>query len=98
MVNNNIYENLIVQFEKVFKHNRQLSFKSRQRYKEAFKRFLAFLAAEYRLERLGNIAPKHVFAYAAQLEEKGRSAAFLKIEISQVYLTPLNKDGGKDGC
>jgi integrase len=82
MVNNNICENLLVQFEKVFKHNRQLSFKSRQRYKEAFKRFLVFLAAEYRLERIANIAPKHIFAYVAKMEEKGCSAAFLKTELS----------------
>ncbi|MCL2034956.1 MAG: site-specific integrase [Oscillospiraceae bacterium] len=65
MSTTNIYANLLVQFEKVFKHNRQGSYKTKQRYGEAFKRFLYFLAVEYRLERIANIA-------VAKAQELGR--------------------------
>lgn len=84
MFNKNIYENLLVQFDKIFKHNRQLSYKSRQRYAEAFKRFLVFLAEQYKLERLPNIAPKHVAAYVAHLEAQWRSPAYIKTELSAI--------------
>jgi len=84
MVNKNIYANLLVQFEKFFKHNRQGSFKTRQRYKEAFKRFLHFLALEFRLERIANISPKHVAAYVAHLEGQWRSPAYIKTELSAI--------------
>jgi integrase len=84
MLNLDIYANLLVQFEKVFKHNRQGSYKTKQRYAEAFKRFLAFLAEHYRLERIANIAPKHVAAYVAHLEENWRSPAYIKTELSAI--------------
>ena len=82
MSNKNIYANLLMQFEKVFKHNRQGSYKTRQRYKEAFKRFLHFLALEFRLERIANIAPKHICAYVTHLQEQRRSSAYIKTELS----------------
>jgi integrase len=84
MLNPNIYANLLAQFEKVFKHNRQGSYKTKQRYAEAFKRFLVFLAEHYRLERIANIAPKHVAAYVANLEERWRSPAYIKTELSAI--------------
>ena len=84
MKSTNIYENLSVQFDKIFKHNRQGSYKTRQRYKEAFTRFLHFLADEYRVERIANIAPKHVVAYVARLQERGLASAYLKTELSGI--------------
>jgi integrase len=84
MSQKNIYTNLLVQFEKVFKHNRQGSYKTRQRYGEAFKRFLHFLAVEFRTERIANIAPKHVVAYVSHLERNRRSPAYIKTELSAI--------------
>ena len=84
MVNKNIYTNLLIQFEKIFKHNRQGSYKTKQRYSEAFKRFLVFLAENYRLERIADIAPKHVANYVAQLEEQWKSPAYIKTELSAI--------------
>jgi len=84
MLNKNIYANLLIQFDKIFKHNRQGSYKTKQRYAEAFKRFLAFIAEGYKLERIANIAPKHVAAYVANLEEHWRSPAYIKTELSAI--------------
>ena len=66
-----IYQNLLAQVERVFRHSRQGSIQTRRRYKEAVCRFCYFLAEVYRLERLANIAPKHIFAYAEFLKENG---------------------------
>ena len=48
----NIYNNLLGQAEKLFRHNRQGSYKTRLRYQEGFKRFLHYLAEHYRPQRL----------------------------------------------
>ena len=46
----NIYTNLETQFNKVFRHVKTGSFKTRERYAKAFKRFMVYLAKEYRLQ------------------------------------------------
>lgn len=84
MVNKNIYINLLMQFEKIFNHNRQGSYRTKYRYAEAFKRFLAYLADEFRLERIANISPKHVCGYVRLLQEKGLSPAYIKTELSAI--------------
>ena len=68
------YENLLLQLDKLRRHNRQGSFKTRERYYEAMKRFCRFLAERYRLERLANIAPKHIFSYVYSLQESDKAA------------------------
>ena len=78
------YNNLLVQLDKLYRHNRQGSFRSRQRYYEAMQRFCRFLAEEYRLERLANLAPKHIFAYVDCLQEKGRAASTIKTDLSAI--------------
>ena len=51
------YDSLLAQLEKLARHNRQGSFRTKERYYEAVRRFLRFLAEVFRLERLANIAP-----------------------------------------
>lgn len=84
MLNKGIYLNLLSQFERLSSHNRQGSYKTKARYAEAFKRFLAYLAEEFHLEKLANIAPKHLFSYVNHLSEKGLSAAYIKTELSAI--------------
>jgi len=84
MANKKIHINLLAQFEKIFNHNRQGSYRTKYRYAEAFKRFLAYLADEFRLERIANISPKHVYSYVHLLQEKGRSSAYIKTELSAI--------------
>lgn len=79
-----IYKNLLVQFDKIFKHNRQGSFKTKERYGDAFKRFLRFLADEYRLVKLANISAKHIYAYTEYMTLKGSSIATMKTELSAI--------------
>ena len=46
--NEGVYRSLAAQLDKLARHNRQGSFRTKDRYYEAFKRFCAFLADEYR--------------------------------------------------
>ena len=76
------YNNLEVQYKKLFRHLKVGSFKTRERYGKAFKRFMRFLAREYNLQKLANIAPKHIFAYVEYMQNKGLSASTIKTELA----------------
>ena len=86
VTNKGVYQTLIAQLVRLARHNRHGSFKTRERYYDAMKRFCAFLADHYRLEKLSNIAGKHVEAYIAFLQDRGRSAAYIKTELSAIRL------------
>jgi len=78
------YPNLLAQAEKLRRHNRQGSFQTKERYFEAFKRFLRFVAEEYRLEKLQNLSGKHMHSYFAYLKEKGLAPSTIKTEASAI--------------
>ena len=78
------YINLEVQYKKLFRHLKVGSFKTRERYGKAFKRFMRFLADEYNLQKLANIAPKHIFAYVEYMQSKGLSASTIKTELAAI--------------
>ena len=78
------YQNLLAQLDKLHRHNRQGSFRTKQRYYEAMQRFCRFLAERYRLERLANIAPKHIYAYVAYLQGQEKSASTIKTDLSAI--------------
>lgn len=80
----NHYLNLMSQVDKLHRHNRQGSYKPRARYYEAMQRFCRFLAEVYRLERLANIAPKHIYANVAHLQDGGKSASTIKTDLSAI--------------
>ena len=61
--NSGIYQSLVAQLDKVARHNRQGSFRTKERYYEAMKRFCRFLANHYHLQKLPNISGKHLTAY-----------------------------------
>lgn len=103
MRNEHVYQNLVVQLDKLYRHTRQGSYQTRARYYEAMKRFCGFLADEYHLERLANLAPKHLEAYAAKLRQEGKSASTIKTDLSAIrffhdqmmsprYQLPSNSD------
>ena len=79
-----LHQNLLAQVERVFWHSRQGSIQTRRRYKEAVCRFCYFLAEVYRLERLANVAPKHIFAYAEFLKENGKAASTIKTDLAAI--------------
>ena len=78
------YKNLLIQLDKVAKHTRQGSFKTRERYYKAFKRFCTYLADTYRLEKLSNISPKHIASYTEFMKEKGLSPSTIKIDLTAI--------------
>ena len=54
--NRGIFLTLVAQLDRLARHNRQGSFRTKARYYEACKRFCAYLAAEYHLQKLENIS------------------------------------------
>lgn len=80
----NIYRNLKAQVDAVFRHIRAGSYKTRMRYYAAVLRFLAFLAVEYHLENIRNIASKHLVAYVEYMEALDLSASTIKTDLSAI--------------
>jgi integrase len=85
MINNSgIYQTLISQLEKLRKHNRQGSIKTKERYYQAMLRFCRYLANEWRLQKLANIAPKHFEAYTEHMKKTGKSASTIKTDLAAI--------------
>lgn len=76
--------NLLSQLEKLRRHNRQGSFKTKERYYEAMKRFCYFAAEQFRLQKLANICEKHIKAYVADMQERGLSASTIKTDLAAI--------------
>ena len=47
-------------------------------------RFCRFLAERYRLQRLANIAPKHIHAYVLYLQESGKAPSTIKTDLAAI--------------
>ena len=82
--NEGIYHALLAQLDKLERHNRQCSYKTRQRYYEAMQRFCRFLADVYHLQKLSNISGKHLVAYVRYLQENGKAASTIKTELAAI--------------
>ncbi len=84
MTNNGIQSNLVHQLHKVQRHNRQGSYKTRERYYQAMLRFCSYLAEHWRLQKLSNISEKHIHAYVGFMKESGKSASTIKTDLSGI--------------
>ena len=84
MTTKGIYNTLVTQLDKLARHNRQGSFCTKDRYYEAVKRFCAYLAAHYHLQKLENISGKHLVSYVLYLQEQGKSASTIKTDLSAI--------------
>lgn len=82
--NEGIYNSLIAQLDKLARHNRQGSYRTKERYYKAMKRFCRFLAEEYRLQKLANVAPKHLNAHIQKLQSEGKSASTIKTDLAAI--------------
>lgn len=76
--------NLVDQLFRLARHNRQGSYKTRQRYLEAMKRFCWFLAEKFHLQKLSNISGKHLEAYVEHLKASGKSASTIKTDLAAI--------------
>ena len=65
-----IYKNLEVQYQKLFRHLKVGSFKTRDRYGKGFKKFWVFLAKEFRLQKLSIVSGNHIIAYSHKKYEE----------------------------
>ena len=84
MTTKGIYNTLVTHLDKLARHNRQGSFRTKDRYYEAVKRFCAYLAAHYHLQKLENISGKHLVSYVLYLQEQGKSASTIKTDLSAI--------------
>ena len=82
--NMGLYNTLVAQLDKVARHNRQGSFRIKERYYEAMKRFCRFLADYYHLQKLTNIHEKHLTAYVMKMQEDGKSASTIKTDLAAI--------------
>lgn len=82
--NKGIFLALVSQLDKLAKHNRQGSFRTKDRYYQAMKRFCAYLADEYHLQKLTNISGKHLTAYVLWMQECGKSASTIKTDLAAI--------------
>lgn len=82
--NPGIYQTLVAQLDKVARHNRQGSFRTKERYYEAMQRFCKFLSEEYRLQKLANINGKHLTAYVLYMQKRGKSASTIKTDLAAI--------------
>lgn len=82
--NSGIYQTLIAQLDKTARHNRQGSFRTKERYYEAMQRFCKFLSEEYRLQKLANINGKHLTAYVLYMQERDKSASTIKTDLAAI--------------
>ncbi len=80
----NYYFNLLSQAQKLYRHNRQGSYKTRERYFEAYKRFLKYVGCKYNLQKLANISGKHLSGYISYMQNIGYSAATIKTDLAAI--------------
>ena len=99
------YHTQVSQLDKLARHNRQGSFRTKARYYEACKRFCAFLADAFHLQKLSNISGKHLVSYVLFLQENGLAANTIKTDLAAIrffhdkmsgpkYELPTNDDLG----
>ncbi|MGL5153295.1 MAG: tyrosine-type recombinase/integrase [Clostridium sp.] len=80
----NIYDNLCVQIEKVFRHCNQGSFKTRERYEDGVKNFAKYMADAFKKQNLNNIKPKHLYGYVEFMQDMGYSTSYVTTNISAI--------------
>lgn len=82
--NAGIYKALVAQLDKLYRHNRQGSFRTKERYYEAVKRFCVFLADAFHLQKLENISAKHLVAYVTHLQAHDKAASTIKTDLAAI--------------
>lgn len=75
---------LVAQLDKLAAHNRQGSYKTKERYYEAMRRFCAFLADVYHVQRLANISGKHLAAYVEYMQAEGKAPSTIKTDLAAI--------------
>lgn len=80
----NIYSNLKLQVNAVFKHSHECSYKTRDRYKDAMLSFAKFLAVNYRKQNITKIKNNHVKEYVLHMQSQGYSTSYVTTNLSAI--------------
>ncbi len=70
------------QFEKIMQTANRASIKTRYRYAAAVERFVKWVQPSFKMQKLANLADKHLFAYVEHLRNSGCSDKYIKNELS----------------
>lgn len=79
-----IYQNLVRQIDRIFRHVRQGSKDTRYRYKDGVKHFAKFMAEVYKKQNLNRIENKHLEAYIEQMIEAGYAKSYISSNLSAI--------------
>jgi len=72
------------QANKLFKHTRQGSYLTRQKYARTSKAFCRWVAENFKLQNLRNLSDKHIVAYIQHRQEEGKAPATIQTELSAI--------------
>jgi len=79
-----VVDTLGKQFQKVVRGCNQGSISTRYTYLASMKRFIKFIALEFKIQKIQNIQDKHLFAYANKLKNAGKEETYIKKELSAI--------------
>ncbi|MEK5322681.1 phage integrase N-terminal domain-containing protein [Paenibacillus sp. FSL L8-0644] len=71
-----------VQVEKIFKHTRQGSYATRDRYKDSCLMFVRFCASSFKMQNIRNLSDKHIVAFVQSRQRAGSSAKTIKNDLT----------------
>lgn len=77
-------DNLGNQMQKIVRSMNQNRIGTRRRYIAAEKRFISYVAKEFRLQKLANVKDKHLEKYVKYLKNNGNSDKYVKNELSAI--------------
>lgn len=72
------------QMEKIFRHTRQNSFATRDRYEDSCRQFVTFLHDRFKLQNIRNVSDKHVVAFVEHRQQQGMAAKTIKNDLGAV--------------
>ena len=84
MAHSGVALSLIAQLDRLARHNRQGSFRTKERYYEAMKRFCCFLAEVFHLQKLANISGKHLTTYVLYLQANDKATSTIKTDLAAI--------------
>lgn len=91
--NKGVGQSLTAQLDRLVRHNRQGSFRTRERYYEAMSQFCRYLADEYHLQKLSNISGKHLHSYVLWMQDTGKSPSTIKTDLAAIRFFHDKMDG-----
>lgn len=72
------------QIRKIFRHTRQGSYGTRDRYEDSCNQFAKFLDENFKMKNLKNLADKHIVDYVRHRQEQGRSGNTVKNDLAAI--------------